>query len=205
MKKILIAGIGNIFNGDDAFGCEVIREIPAGAFPATVAVIDYGIRSYDLAYALTSDYDAIVLVDATSRGKESGTLYLIEPDIKRLDEIERVAVDAHSMNPVSVIHMAQSIGGVKGKLYLVGCEPAVLESDEGQMGLSMQVQAAVPQALEMIATLVKEILEEKEKIVDCMANAGKENYEYNVNHPWSDRSNHRCRGHLDDSGTASLF
>ena len=158
----MIAGIGNIFQGDDAFGCEVIRQMPAGAFPEQVTVIDFGIRSYDQAYAMTSGYDAVILVDAASRQQEPGTLYLIEPDVSRVGKLGVAAVDAHSMNPVSVIQMAQSLGGVIGKLYLIGCEPAALEGDE--IGLSARVQEAVPQALAMIESLVKELLQGKEKL-----------------------------------------
>jgi hydrogenase maturation protease len=156
MKKILIAGIGNIFNGDDAFGCEVIQRLEPGAFPENVTVADYGIRSYDLAYALTDGYDAVILIDAAARGGDPGTVYLLELDARGLGELEQGAADAHSMSPVSVIQMAQSLGGVKGKLYLVGCEPAVLECDQGEMGLSPAVQRAVPEAIGMIASLVRD-------------------------------------------------
>jgi hydrogenase maturation protease len=163
MKKILIAGIGNIFQGDDAFGCEVIRQLNSSAFPEQVTVVDFGIRSYDLAFALTSGYEAIILVDAAARGEEPGTLYLIEPEVGRPGGSEPSAVDAHTMNPVAVIQMAQSLGGLNGKLYLVACEPAVLESEDGQMGLSEKVQAAVPQALGMITSLVNDLLHQEGK------------------------------------------
>jgi hydrogenase maturation protease len=170
MKKILIAGIGNIFLGDDAFGCEVLREMTRNALPEGVAAIDFGVRSYDLAYALNDGaYDAIILVDSTARGKEPGTVFLIEPDLSRLEEFERTAVDAHSMNPVSVIQMAQSLGGVNGKLYLVGCEPAVLESENGEIGLSEKVREAVQQAIGMIQSLVNDLLDVKQKLAAGMA------------------------------------
>jgi hydrogenase maturation protease len=158
MKKILIAGIGNIFHGDDGFGCEIIRELSRKIFPEGVTLQDFGIRSYDLAYALTVDYDAIILVDAVPRGEKAGTIFLIEPDINRLGELEANAVDPHSMNPVAVLQMAQSLGEISGKLFLVGCEPAVLESDE--IGLSAEVLAAIPQAIEMIESLVAELISE---------------------------------------------
>ena len=108
MKKILIAGIGNIFHGDDAFGCEVVRQLEQCALPAEVIIMDFGIRSYDLAYALTGDYDATILVDAASRAAKPGTVYLIEPDLGRLNELESTSVDAHSMNPVAVLQLAPS-------------------------------------------------------------------------------------------------
>jgi hydrogenase maturation protease len=170
MKKILIAGIGNIFLGDDAFGCEVLRELKRVPLPEGITATDFGIRSYDLAYALNdSAYDTIILVDATSRGGEPGTVFLIEPDLSRLEQLEQSAVDAHSMNPVSVIQMTQALGGEKGKLYLVACEPAVLESEDGRVGLSESVRAAVPQAISMIQSLVNNNFGPKEKLAADLA------------------------------------
>jgi hydrogenase maturation protease len=171
MKKILLAGIGNIFHGDDAFGCEMIRQLTAEALADGVTAIDYGIRSYDLAYALNGDHDAVVLIDAAGRGQEPGTVYVLELDPKQLNELDRGAIDPHAMNPVSVIQMAQSFGAIKPKLYLVGCEPENLGGEEGAMGLSERVQAAMPQALEMVTNLVSEILEQTENAAVCAAKA----------------------------------
>ena len=160
MKRILVAGIGNIFFGDDAFGCEVASQLRRKPLPEGVRVIDFGIRSYDLAYAIMDGYDATILVDATPQGSAPGTIYLIEPDLKKLDELPDEAVNAHSMNPVRVLQLVRSLGGKPGWLRVVGCEPAVLETEEGAMGLSEKVQAAVAPAIEMIETLIHEILEE---------------------------------------------
>ena len=123
-------------------------------------MIDFGIRSYDLAYAIMDGYDATILVDATPQGSAPGTIYLIEPDLKKLDELPDEAVNAHSMNPVRVLQLVRSLGGRPGWLRVVGCEPAVLEAEEGAMELSEKVQAAVAPAIEMIETLIREILEE---------------------------------------------
>jgi hydrogenase maturation protease len=158
--RILVAGIGNIFFGDDAFGCEVTRQLLHRPAPNGVTIKDFGIRSYDLAYAIMDGYDATILVDATPQGKAPGTIYLIEPDLKKLDELPDEAVNAHSMNPVRVLQLVRSLGGAPGWLRVVGCEPAVLETEEGTMGLSEKVQAAVAPAVEMIETLIREILEE---------------------------------------------
>lgn len=157
-KRILIAGIGNIFFGDDAFGCEVVRAMAQRSWPEGVRVTDFGIRSYDLAYAIMDRYDATILVDATPQGNDPGTVYLIEPDLKELDELPDEAVNAHSMNPVRVLQLVRSLGGNPGWLRVVGCEPAVLESEDGAMGLSAPVQAAIPRAIEMIESLMQEIL-----------------------------------------------
>jgi hydrogenase maturation protease len=158
--KLLVAGIGNIFFGDDAFGSEVARELMQRPLPEGVKVDDFGIRSYDLAYALMDGCDAI-LIDAVPRGEPPGTLYLIEPELAGLESGGSEIPDAHSMNPGHVLRMVQSLGGRAGRLYLVGCEPAALESEDGRMGLSESVQAAVPRAIEMIESLIYDLLHDQ--------------------------------------------
>ncbi|MDB6066427.1 MAG: hydrogenase maturation protease [Pedosphaera sp.] len=159
-KHILVAGIGNIFMGDDAFGVETVRELMRLPIPAQVQVVDFGIRSYDLAYAMMDGYDFVILVDAISRGNEAGTVYLIEPELEELTRFRREEMDAHSLNPVGVLQMVKALGGKPGRLYLVGCEPAVLEAEDGNMALSEKVRAAVPKAVEMIQSLCNELLQE---------------------------------------------
>lgn len=156
MKRILVAGVGNIFFGDDAFGCEVARRLAQRKLPENVRVTDFGIRSYDLAYAIMEN-DATILIDATQRGGAPGTLYMIEPE-NALDEQPTEVVNAHSMNPVRVLQMVRSLGGQPGWLRVVGCEPAVIDVEEGAMSLSAPVQAAVEPALKMIETLIAEFL-----------------------------------------------
>ena len=158
MKRILIAGIGNIFLGDDAFGVEVAREFQGRTLPAEVQVKDFGIRGYDLAFELADGYEAVILVDATPRGESPGTVYLIEPDLADLGQRDHASADGHDMDPVRVLQMAEALGGQPARLFLVGCEPGELESPEGRIGLSDAVRASVPKAVEMIETLVKKLL-----------------------------------------------
>ena len=160
-KRILVAGLGNIFLGDDSFGCEVIGALGKRRVAEEVKVIDFGICSYDLAYALTEEYEAVILVDAVSRGESPGTLFLIEPEA---EGGAAMTADPHAMNPVAVIRMAEQLGGVKAKLYLVGCEPRQLDNEDGEIGLSEPVRAAVGWATEMIKRLVNELLEKGELI-----------------------------------------
>ena len=162
MKQILIAGIGNIFFGDDAFGCEVAQRLAREPLPKGVRVRDYGIRSYDLAYAMLEPNDAVILVDAIPRRLEPGSVCLLELDMKALDNAGIESVNAHAMNPVAVLQLVRSLGGTPRKIYLVGCEPVVLETEE--LGLSKKVQAAVPVALDMIRELIGKLLHEDENI-----------------------------------------
>ena len=156
-NRILVAGIGNIFLGDDAFGVEVVHKLIGSDLPEGVDVVDFGIRGYDLAYAIMDGYAATILVDIVSKGNPPGTLYVIEPDTEELAKLQKELPNGHNLGPVHVLHLVQSLGGQIAGLYLVGCEPAVLESEDGQMGLSEPVQAAVPQAVEMIRRLVNDL------------------------------------------------
>ena len=131
--RILIAGVGNIFLGDDAFGVEVVRRIAQRTLPAAVRVIDFGIKGIDLAYTLLEDYDGAILVDAVSRGGESGMLYVLEPD---LDNMENTGaggrvVEAHGMDPVEVLRLVRILGGPLPTIRVVGCEPATFASADG--------------------------------------------------------------------------
>jgi hydrogenase maturation protease len=156
-ERILVAGIGNIFFGDDAFGVEVVAALTRGDLPEYVYAVDFGIRGYDLAYAIMEGYAATILVDITSRGQPPGRLYLMELNPEQIAKQEKKMPDGHGLDPVQVLRLVQSLGGQIGRLYLVGCEPAILEREDGEIGLSEPVQTAVPQAVEMIRTLVKQL------------------------------------------------
>jgi len=149
-KRVLVAGIGNIFNGDDAFGCEVARELAERTVPEDVMVADFGIRGIHLAFELLDDYEALVLVDATPQGGEPGTLYLMEIDAASVAD---APADAHSMDPQQVIAQLRMLGRTDLRIVMVGCEPASLEEE---MGLSPVVAAAVPGAVDAVLELVNE-------------------------------------------------
>jgi hydrogenase maturation protease len=158
--SILIAGIGNIFLGDDAFGCEVVKHLSKRTWPEHVRVVDFGIRGFDLVYALLEEYDVTILVDATPRGHAPGTLYTIEPDLNELETFEAtMVVETHGMNPLKVLGMVKSMGGQFKKILLVGCEPETLGPEEGLMGLSAPVEAAVSNAVNIVESLIKKFQE----------------------------------------------
>jgi hydrogenase maturation protease len=154
-QRVLIAGIGNIFLQDDGFGVEVARRLASESLPEWVRVADFGIRGVHLAYeVLDGDYDAAILVDAAPRGEEPGTVYLIEPDIEAVDTREPVSLDAHGMDPQVVLQTIKTLGGMRGRLYVVGCEP--LETEEG-IGLSAPVASGVDEAIRLVCNLVKNL------------------------------------------------
>jgi hydrogenase maturation protease len=156
--RILVAGIGNIFLGDDGFGCEVVRRLAEHELPEGVEVRDFGIRGMDLAYALMDPYDAVVFVDAVPRGEEPGTVYLIEAEVPNEGE---VALDTHGMDPVSVIRLARVLGAEVPRTLVVGCEPKLILSgedyDDMLMELSEPVQRAVDEAVKLVESVVEEV------------------------------------------------
>jgi hydrogenase maturation protease len=152
-RSVLIAGIGNIFLGDDGFGVEVAQRLAARRWPPGVHVADFGIRSYDLAFALVSGHDHAILVDACPRGQPPGTLFVIAPDV----DTEAPLLDAHAMDPLQVLRLARTLGQLPGTVTVVGCEPATLGPEEGLMGLSPPVAAAVDEAAIVIERLVAQL------------------------------------------------
>lgn len=155
-SRVLVAGIGNIFLGDDAFGSEVARRMMGDPLPDGVRVVDFGIRGLDLAYALLDDREATILVDAVPRGGAPGTLYVIEPDpVEAAVTPADAMVEGHNMDPLRVLRMATAMGGAPRGVVIVGCEPATLGSDEDPaMGLSPPVEAAVDEAIRLIHSLI---------------------------------------------------
>jgi hydrogenase maturation protease len=152
--NVLVAGVGNIFLGDDAFGVEVLNRLTQRTLPAGVTAVDYGIRSYDLAYALMEEWDLVILVDALPRGGDPGTLYVLEPELPEGEEVPP-SLDAHTMNPVAVLQLVSALGGKVGRMLVVGCEPARIEPDaDGNTDLSGPVSAAVNEAVHMVEELI---------------------------------------------------
>lgn len=157
--KILIACVGNIFLGDDGFGVEIAQRLYRTQFPPEVTVKDFGIRGFDLAYALMEPWDFTILVDACSRGETPGTVFLIEPD-PVTQQTGPASFEMHGMNPMNVLRMVKSLGGTPGRILIVGCEPAELGSEnDGQLGLSEPVEAALDGAIALIESLIAKTLE----------------------------------------------
>jgi hydrogenase maturation protease len=157
--RILVAGVGNIFLGDDAFGVEVARRLAGRPQTEAVRVVDFGTRGIDLTYALLDGYEAVVLVDAAPRGGPPGTLYVVEPDAELPASGEEPLIEAHGLVPAKVLRLAAALGGPVPRVLLVGCEPAATGGDEEMAaGLSGPVQAAVDEAVVLVESLVAGLL-----------------------------------------------
>ncbi len=145
MKRVLVAGVGNVFLGDDGFGVEVARRLAGTPLAPGIEVVDAGIAGLHLAYRLLEGYDLVVAVDAVARGGAPGTVYVLEPPLD--GGAAQAQADAHAIDLQSVFAMVRAMGGRLGRVLVVGCEPASIE--EG-MGLSAAVQAAVEPAMQRV-------------------------------------------------------
>jgi hydrogenase maturation protease len=147
--RVLVAGIGNVFLGDDGFGSEVARRLAAEPLPAGVSVVDYGIRGMHLAFDLLAGYDVLILADALPHGAAPGDVTVLRVGEEDLGSGE---FDAHGMSPVAVLGLLGSLGGrLPPKTFVVGCEPADVQ--EG-IGLTPRVAAAIDAALSAIRVLL---------------------------------------------------
>jgi hydrogenase maturation protease len=154
--SILIAGIGNIFNRDDAFGVSVASRLAAMQLPENVRVVDFGIRGFDLILALLEGFDLTIFVDAVSRGSLPGTLYMIEHNVAATQANSAATCfdNAHGLDPLKVLETARGLGALPRRVVVIGCEPESLGDDTGRIGLSDSVEEAVPEAIRMIRSFI---------------------------------------------------
>lgn len=150
----LVAGIGNVFLGDDGFGVEVVRRLAERPARSDICIVDFGIRGLDLTYALL-EYERVILVDAAPRGHTPGTLYVIEPDLAALADEGACAAAGHGLGPARALSLAHALGAQPRFVRIVACEPArVPDEDELAVGLSPPVLRAVDGALALIEDLL---------------------------------------------------
>jgi hydrogenase maturation protease len=158
--RILIAGIGNIFLNDDAFGIHVAQLLARRPLPPGVRVVDFGIRGLDLAYSLLEDWEALVVLDLASTGEPPGTLRIIEPPA--FDHPgENIGISGHSLDLPQALRLARSMGGHTPRVLIIGCEPGPMDPD-GDLAtdLSPQVRAAIAPAAELAESLVNHLIHE---------------------------------------------
>jgi len=149
--RTLVAGVGNVFLRDDAFGVEVVRLLAEQQHPAGVEIRDFGIRGVHLVYDLLNGCDLFVLVDAAARGEPPGTVSVLEVELPDVDRMDRPVMDAHSLTPDAIFALLASLGGRPGRSLVVACEPA--EVDAG-MGLSDPVREALPHAVRTVQEIL---------------------------------------------------
>jgi hydrogenase maturation protease len=156
-KQILVAGVGNAWLQDDAFGGEVARRLEREGVPSGVTVMDFGTGGLDLAYEVMRGYHALIILDASRQGEAPGTLYVLHPAREEfattIEDGEKI--DPHGMDPHTVLRFVNATGGWPGKVVVIGCEPG--EVDEVGLGLTPPVAAAVDRALALVRETIDEL------------------------------------------------
>jgi hydrogenase maturation protease len=163
--RTLVAGVGNIFQRDDAFGVEVIRLLADRPLPPGVQVADFGIRGVHLVYELLDGCDLFVLVDAARRGCPPGTVTVLEVQPTDMASPSRV-MDAHGLAPDQVFAMLDSMDSRPGRSLVVVCEPADVTAG---MGLSDQVREALPHAVRAVEEILEQVQRKKGADIDVRA------------------------------------
>jgi hydrogenase maturation protease len=161
-RRVLVAGVGNVFLGDDGWGVALAGRLADRPLPPGVEVVDYGIRGMDLAYALGDGWHAVVLLDATPRGRAPGTLYVIEADTSG----DEVGIDTHGMDPVKVLALARALDRPLPRVFVVGVEPLTrmsADDDELVTDLSAPVRGALDEGARLVEQLLADLLNPEEE------------------------------------------
>ncbi|MEO6221202.1 MAG: hydrogenase maturation protease [Ginsengibacter sp.] len=159
-KRVMIAGVGNMFMKDDGFGGAVIKKMLNKTFPEGVEIKDFGTGGLKLAYDLMKGYDGLILLDASQRGEKPGTLYVIEPEEGSVESNleDGGPIDPHGCDPATILRFVKGIGAWPAKVLIVACEPTNVEDFE--IGLSEPVIQAVDKAVELVEDILKDIYTE---------------------------------------------
>jgi hydrogenase maturation protease len=154
LGRTLVAGVGNWFLGDDAFGCEVVRALSRASLPSDVTLADFGTRSFDLVQEVARGYADVILLDAHASGLEPGALRVFEPSVSTSAASE-YAPSGHELRPHDLLSALRAQGASLPRLRVVGCEPESFgDPGLGRVGLSSRVEAAVPRAVAVVARLL---------------------------------------------------
>ena len=151
--KVLVAGVGDVFLGDDGFGVETAGRLRDAPLPEGVRVADVGVRGVHLAHELTAGYDGLVLVDAVRLGGPPGTLSIIEPETWAGHAAP--AAGSQDMAPEAVLDLIARLDAAPGLIRIVGCEAARCTPGTG---LSAPVAAAVDGAVRLVRELVDDMV-----------------------------------------------
>lgn len=166
LKRVLVAGVGNVLRSDDGFGVEVARRLFKMDLPDWVKVVETGIAGMALVQELYQDVDLLIVVDAVDRGRIPGTVMIIEPDVidahllSPLDRYDMLA-DVHLATPERVFVMAKALGVLPRKVLVVGCQP--MDADTMKQGMSEVVVAAIGPAIREVLALLSEYCDDAQR------------------------------------------
>ncbi len=118
--KVLVAGVGNRFRGDDGAGQAVISELRNWALPAAVELIELSGEGAALMEAWRG-YETVILIDAVRSGAEVGTLHRLEAGSQCLPK-NFVLFSSHAFGVASAIELARTLGELPAHVIVYGIE-----------------------------------------------------------------------------------
>lgn len=158
-RRVLVAGVGDPFRGDEGFGSEVARRLDRRPLPPGVEVLDFTARGLDVVFALQQGYQAALLIDTARRGEKPGTLTVIEPDADSGDD---VPLDPAALDPVGLVRFARLFGRVPAQVLVVVCEPhtvpPVPRDPRTLPRLTPPVAEAADHAVPLVESLIADLL-----------------------------------------------
>jgi hydrogenase maturation protease len=162
VRRVIVAGMGNVLRRDDGFGVQVARHLATShTLPAQVRVIEVGIGGIHLVHELMARYDLLIIVDAVDRASAPGTVHVLQADVDDLGTWSPEArgdflADMHYATPSKALVLARALGVLPPRVFIVGCQPE--NADELGIGLSAPVARSVHETVHTVQRLVARAL-----------------------------------------------
>ncbi|MFQ5707585.1 MAG: hydrogenase maturation protease [bacterium] len=166
--QVLIAGVGNVLRQDDGFGVEVARQLQKRAdLPDCVKVVETGIGGISLVQELYDGYETLLLVDVVSNEGNPGQIFMLEAKVGDIadwpiQEKRDFLADMHYTDPNRALMLAKALDVLPRSVYIVGCQP--LECGDFKLGLSEEIQNAVPRAVEHIMAWISAFYQSQQSL-----------------------------------------
>ncbi len=159
VPRVLVVGVGNVLNGDDGLGVEVVRRLGERTLPHGVKLAETGIGGIHLVHELMAGFDALIVVDAVDRGRPPGTVMVIDPDVidvsvLDVDERHDLLADMHLATPDRALMVARALGVLPERTKIVGCQP--FSVDTLAVGLSPGIERAAEVAVDEVLRCLTE-------------------------------------------------
>ncbi len=149
-KPVVILGCGNIFFGDDAFGCAVVEYVESHiGVPDSVCLLDAGTGVRNLLFTITlspAKPKRLLILDAVDVGRAPGELFELDPA-----EVPAVKIDDFSMHQMPTSNLLRELQEQCGlEVRILACQTGTLP-DQVAPGLSAPVARAVAEAASWVA------------------------------------------------------
>ena len=162
MRRVLVAGMGNVLRYDDGVGVAVARRLAEESLlPNGARVIEIGIGGIHLVQELMTGYNALIIVDAIEQGSKPGTVHLLTAEVDDLSAWDDIArsdflADMHYTTPSKALILARALGVLPPAVFIAGCQPG--DADEMGIGLTPAVADSVAHLTDVVRGLAARLL-----------------------------------------------